>query len=308
MPYRLLRADLGRDTGWLIPAAGVIAVWGIASRRRQPRRDPLRACFVLWGGWLATLFAVFSAITTINAYYTAALSPPVAALIGAGVVAAWSPERTPIARVIGLEVIVVGTAAYAVWLVSTTGAHAPGWLIPAVIAVGLVAVGIAAWALIAGTGTWFARALGAGLIAVLLAPAVAAASVTVSRHGAFDTPFEPAQTAQDVQRAGQTPAIVNSEITGWQTRQDGAPDLMAAQTDALASLIIYDRGLEALPVGGVDGTTPSPTLGQLQADIREGRFHLVWILSGTDPRMQWVASHCARLSRRFWVCEPADAG
>src|SRR5579862_1044056 len=187
VPYRLLRGDLGRDTGWLIPAAGVIAVWGIASRRRQPRRDPLRACFVLWGGWLATLFAVFSAITTINAYYTAALSPPVAALIGAGVAAAWSPERIPIARVIGLEVIVVGTAAYAVWLVSTTGAHAPGWLIPAVIAVGLVAVGIAAWALIAGTGTWFARALGAGLIAVLLAPAVAAASVTVSRHGAFDT-------------------------------------------------------------------------------------------------------------------------
>ena len=308
VPDRLLRGGLGRDTGWLIPAAGVVAVWGIASRRREPRGDPLRACFILWGGWLVTLFAVFSAITTINAYYTAALSPPVAAIIGAGVAAAWSPEPTPVGRIIGLDVVVVGTMVYAVWLASASGAQVPGWLVPAVIAVGLAAVGVTARALVAGTGTWFAAALAAGLIAVLLAPAVAAASVTVSRHGAFDTPFEPAQTAQDVKRAGQTPAALEPSITQWQTRQDGAPDVLAAQTVALPSIIIYDRGLEALPIGGVDGTTPSPTLSQLQADIRQGRFHLVWILADTDPRMQWIASHCAQLSRRFYMCEPADAG
>ncbi|MGH3257208.1 MAG: glycosyltransferase family 39 protein [Streptosporangiaceae bacterium] len=308
VPYRLLRGSLGRDTGWLIPAAFVVAVWGIASRRREPRGDPLRACFILWGGWLVTLFSVFSAITTINAYYTAALSPAVAAIIGAGVVAAWSPEQTPISRAIGLEIIVVGTTVYAVWLASTSGAQVPGWLVPAVVVVGFAAVFVAARALVAGTGTWFAVALAAALIAVLLAPAAAAVSVTVSRHGAFDTPFEPAQTAQDVKRAGQTPAALQPSISQWQLTQDGAPDVMAAQTAALSSLIIYDRGLEALPVGGVDGTTPSPTLSQLQADIRQGRFHLVWILSDTDPRMQWIASHCARLSLRFYLCEPADAG
>ena len=308
VPYRLLRGSLGRDTGWLIPAAFIVAVWGIASRRREPRGDPLRACFILWGGWLVTLFCVFSAITTINAYYTAALSPAVAAILGAGVVAAWSPEQTPISRVIGLEVIVVGTMVYAIWLASTSGALVPGWLVPALFVTGFAAVFVAARALVAGTGTWFAAALAAGLIAVLLAPAVAAASVTFSRHGAFDTPFEPAKTAQDVKRAGETLALLNPSITQWQTRQDGAPDVMAAQTVALPSLIIYDRGIEALPVGGVDGTTPSPTLGQLQADIRRGLFHLVWILADTDPRMQWIASHCARLSRRFYLCEPADVG
>jgi 4-amino-4-deoxy-L-arabinose transferase-like glycosyltransferase len=307
VPDRLLRGDLGLDTGWLIPAAGVVAVWGIASRRRQPRGDPLRACFVLWGGWLVTLFAVFSAITTIHAYYTAALAPAMAAIIGAGVAAAWSPERTPAGRIIGLELIVVGSAAYAVWLASSSGAQVPGWLVPAVIAVGLAAVGVAAWALVAGTGTWFGAALAAGLIAVLLAPAVAAASVTVSRHGAFDTPFEAAQTAQDVKRAGQTPARLDPSITQWQTSQDGAPDMMAAQTVALPSIVIYDRGIEALPIGGVTGATPSPTLSQLQADIRRGLFHLVWILAVTDPRMQWTASHCTQLTRRFYACVPADA-
>ncbi len=307
-PDRLLRGALGRDTGWLILAAGVIALWGIASRRRQPRGDPLRACFILWGGWLVTLFAVFSAITVINAYYTAALSPPVAAIIGAGVAAAWKPEGIPVARGVGLELIVVGTVAYEAWLASAPGIQRPGWLVPAVIAVGIAAVGVTSWALIAATGAWFAAALAAGLIAVSLAPAVAAASVAVSRHGAFDTPFESARTAQDVALAGQTPARLNPEITAWQATQDGAPYVLAAQTVAVPSLVIYDRGLEALPIGGVDGTTPSPTLSQLQADIRQGRFHLVWILADTDPRMRWIASHCARLSLRLYSCEPADAG
>ena len=141
-PDRLLRGDLGRDTGWLIPAAAAVALWGLASRRRRPRSDPLRACFVLWGVWLVTLFAVFSAITTINAYYTAALSPPVAAIIGAGTAAAWSGERTTVARPVGLELVVAGTAGYAAWLVSSSGARVPGWLVPAIIAVAAAAIGI----------------------------------------------------------------------------------------------------------------------------------------------------------------------
>ncbi len=93
-PGRLLRGPLGRDTGWLIPAAAVAGLWGLVSRRRQPRDDPLRACIILWGGWLVTLFAVFSVITTLNFYYTAALAPAVAALIGAAITAAWSQRHS----------------------------------------------------------------------------------------------------------------------------------------------------------------------------------------------------------------------
>ena len=83
---------------------------------------------------------------------------------------------------------------------------------------------------------------------------------------------------------------------------------MAAQSAALPSLIIYDTGLEALPIGGFDGTTPSPTLAQLQADIRHGLFHLVWIDSGTDPRLRWITTHCLRIAKRFYDCVPPNAG
>ena len=301
-PDRLLRGDLGRDTGWLLPAAAAVALWGLAARRRQPRADPLRACFVLWGGWLVTLFAVFSVTTTINAYYTAALSPPVAAIIGAGVAAAWSAERTTASRRIGLALIVAGTAAYAAWLVPASGTHVPGWLVPAVIGVAVVAIGVSIWSLMARRTAVLAAALAAGLVSVALAPAVASASLAANSQGAFDIPFESARTAEAVELAGQVVATLN--IAGLRNLQEGSPYLMAAQTVVLPSLAIYDSGLEALPIGGLTGTIPSPTLGQLQADIRAGRFHLVWIATDTDPRLKWIVTHCTKLSKRFYDCQP----
>jgi hypothetical protein len=60
----------------------------------------------------------------------------------------------------------------------------------------------------------------------------------------------------------------------------------------VASVFIYASGLEALPIGGFTGTIPSPTLAQLQADIREGRFHLVLAGTSNDPRLRWIAAHC----------------
>ena len=306
---RLLRGGLGLDTGWLIPAAAVVAVWGIASRRRQPRGDPLRACFILWGGWLVTFFAVFSMITTLWPYYTAALSPPAAAIIGAGVAAARSRERAPVSRTIGLAVIVAGTAAYAAWLVSSS-ARAPGWLVPAIIAVGIAATGLIVWSLAGRRSVPFAAALVAGLVAVSLAPAVASVSLAAHSESAFDTPFESARVQEAVALGlgKQAVVAVRAAIPEWQDTQNGAPYLMAAQSAALPSLIIYDTGLEALPIGGFDGTTPSPTLAQLQADIRQGLFHLVWIASGTDPRLRWITTHCTQISKRFYDCVPANAG
>jgi 4-amino-4-deoxy-L-arabinose transferase-like glycosyltransferase len=301
---RLLHRALGRDTGWLIPAAAVVALWGLVSRRRQPRGDPLRACFILWGGWLVILFAVFSAITTLNTYYAAALAPPTAALIGAGAAAAWSQDRAAPRRRIGLAIVVAGTATYAVWLVPSSGVYLSGWLVPAIVAVGVIA-----WSLFARHGTWIAAALAASLVALVLAPAAATVSLVASDGGAFDTPFEPAKVADALDdQAAEVTAALESAIPVWQGESNGAPILMAAQTALLPSVIIYDAGLEALPIGGFDGTTPSPTLSRLQADVRDGRFHLAWIDTDSDPRLRWIVTHCAHSSRRFYLCEPSDAG
>jgi len=307
-PGRLLYGGLGRDTGWLLPAAAVIGLWGLASRRRQPRGDPLRACFILWGGWLVTLFAVFSAITTLNTYYTAALAPPAAALIGAGVAAAWSRDRAAVSRRIGLALVVAGTAAYAVWLVPSSGFYLPGWLVPAIIAVAVVAIGVILWSLRARRDSWFAGALAAALIAVALAPAVASASLVASDGGAFAVPFERVKSAEDLAQVAQVVAEGKLAVLTFRDQSNGAPIVLAAQTASLPSIVIYESGLEALPIGGFDGTTPVPTLSQLKADVSEGRFHLVWIADASNPRLQWIATHCYHESRRYYLCVPSDAG
>jgi 4-amino-4-deoxy-L-arabinose transferase-like glycosyltransferase len=263
----------------------------------------------LWGGVLVTFLVVFSVVTTLQPYYTAALAPAAAAIIGAGVAAVWSRERAPVPQTIGLAVIVAGTAAYAAWLVSSA-ARAPGWLVPAIIAVGIAATGVILWSLAGRRSVPFAAALVAGLVAVSLAPAVASVSLAAHSQGAFDTPFESARAQETVAiRTGeQGVAGVRAAIPTWQHIEDGAPYLMAAQSIGLPSAIIYDTGLEALPIGGYDGTTPSPTLAQLQADIRHGLFHLVWIGSATDPRLRWITTHCTQLAKHHYDCVPADAG
>ena len=222
-PGRLLHGGLGLDPGWLIPAAAIVAAWGIASRRRKPRGDPLRACFILWGGWLLTFFAVFSMITTLWPYYTAAMAPAAAAIIGAGVAAARSRDRAPVSWTIGLAVIVAGTAVYAAWLVSSA-ARAPGWLVPAIIATGAAATGLIVLSL-AGRSVAFTAALLAGLAAVLLAPTVASLSLAAHSQGAFDTPFESArvQEAVAIGTGKQAVVAVRAAIPFWQQLANKAP-------------------------------------------------------------------------------------
>jgi 4-amino-4-deoxy-L-arabinose transferase-like glycosyltransferase len=313
-PARLLRGDLGRDTGWLLPAALIVGGWGIVSRRRQPRGDPLRACFILWEAWLVTLAVTFSLATTINSYYTAALTPAGAALLGAGVAAAWPADRSAAGRRIGLTVVLAAAVGYAAWLVASAGTRAPGWLLPLVIAVGLAAVAVAAVSVAVRRDTWFAAALAAGLIAVCVAPAVASATVVLRHQGAFDTPFEPAAEANAIDTLFvRTPAQVALTIGRLRAAQFGAPDLLATQTSALASVFIDDSGLEALPIGGFTGTIGSPTLAQLQADINAGQFHLVLAATSADPRLRWIAAHCRNLGRstaklHIYFCLPSGAG
>jgi 4-amino-4-deoxy-L-arabinose transferase-like glycosyltransferase len=313
-PGRLLRGNLGRDTGWLLPMALIVGAWGIVSRRRQPRGDPLRACFILWEAWLLTLAATFSLATTINSYYTAALTPALAALLGAGVAAAWPADRSAAGRRIGLAVVVAAAVGYAAWLVASAGARAPGWLLPLVIAVGLVAVAVAAASVVVRRDAWFAAALGAGLIAGCVAPAVASGTLVLRHQGAFDTPFEPAAEANAIDTLFvRTPEQVALTIPRLRAAQFGAPYLLATQTSALASVFIDDSGLEALPIGGFTGTIPSPTLAQLRADINAGQFHLVLAATSADPRLRWIAAHCRNLGRstaklHIFFCLPAGAG
>jgi len=309
---RLFTGSLGRDTGWLLPAALLAAIWGIASRWRRPRGDGLRACFVLWGAWLLILAVTFSAATYVQTYYTAALTPAIAAILATAAVSVLVPGTSrpggDVARRIGLAVVSAGTTAYAVWLVPAQGAHVPGWLVPAIIAVGAAAVVTAVGSALIKRAVLTAAAAAAVLAAALWAPAVASVGLAANHESAFDTPFEPTHLASLIASVPARLAVLQRvTIPRLESLEFGTPDLLAAQSSYIASIFAYLSGKEALPIGGFTGTIPSPTLSQLQADIHSGQFHLVLALSTADPRIRWIAAHCQPLRGTTYYCVRADA-
>ncbi|WP_433471800.1 glycosyltransferase family 39 protein [Spirillospora sp. CA-142024] len=84
---RLFNDILGGQISWLIPFAVLALAAGLILLRRKPRTDTARAALLLWGGWLAVHYVIFSfAKGTFHPYYSTAIAPAVAALTGAGAV------------------------------------------------------------------------------------------------------------------------------------------------------------------------------------------------------------------------------
>jgi 4-amino-4-deoxy-L-arabinose transferase-like glycosyltransferase len=87
---RMFNSEIGGQISWLIPAALVFLVTGLIVTRRESRTSRTRAALVMWGGWLLITGLVFSFMQGIfHAYYTVALAPGVAALVGIGAHVLW---------------------------------------------------------------------------------------------------------------------------------------------------------------------------------------------------------------------------
>jgi 4-amino-4-deoxy-L-arabinose transferase-like glycosyltransferase len=139
---RLFNDLMGGQASWLLPAALLALVAGLAWRWRAPRTDRTRAALLLWGGWLVVSGLVFSLSGgIIHTYYTVALAPAIAALVAIGAVVAWRRRDVIGARAL-LALGVVSTAAWSIVLLGRTPSWEP-WLVPVIaVAGGLAAVGL----------------------------------------------------------------------------------------------------------------------------------------------------------------------
>jgi 4-amino-4-deoxy-L-arabinose transferase-like glycosyltransferase len=297
--HRLLTGELGRDTGWLLAAAVIALLAGLVALRRAPRTDLTRAGLLLWGTWLVALFAVFSAATDINTYYTAALSPAVASLLAIGICLAWR-QRARLTTWLVVAAAILATAGYGTWLLPAAGTALPSWLRPTVIVV--------AAAVIAGLalGAWRRRSAVVARIAIaltviggLMVPAVAATSVVTSGLGPFETPFESARQTADITAFLSAAFEIKPALAALEKGNAAEPYLMATQTAVLAAPFIWASGREVVPIGGFTGTIPEPTLGTLRQLI-DANYVRTFLQSPTttDPRLTWIAGHCLHIKTR----------
>jgi 4-amino-4-deoxy-L-arabinose transferase-like glycosyltransferase len=135
---RLFNDLMGGQASWLLPAALLVVVAGLAWRLRAPRTDRTRAAILLWGSWLVVSGLVFSlSAGVIHTYYTVALAPAIAALVAIGAAVAWRRRDAFAARAL----LALGVAATAVWsivLLGRTPSWEP-WLAPVVGVAGAIA-------------------------------------------------------------------------------------------------------------------------------------------------------------------------
>jgi 4-amino-4-deoxy-L-arabinose transferase-like glycosyltransferase len=179
---RMFNDQIGGQVAWLLPLALVGLGAGLWARRRAPRTDLVRAGYLLFGLWLITCTLVFDeAGGILHSYYTVAMAPAVAALVGAGTVELWRMRsRSALAGVV-LGASVVGTAVLAADLLGRTPGFVP-WLRVVVLVTGLIA-GVAL-ALPARVGPRRLRVVVLGLVAAaVLAGPVAYSVDTVVAAG-----------------------------------------------------------------------------------------------------------------------------
>ena len=142
---RMFGLSMGTEASWLLPAALIGLAAGLWLTRGTPRTGRLRASLLLWGGWLLVTAAVFSFMDgTIHPYYTVALAPAIAALVGISVRELWrTKDRLP-ARLV-LAAMSVATGAWAFVLLERTPEWMPAlrWVVltGSVVAAAMLAVG-----------------------------------------------------------------------------------------------------------------------------------------------------------------------
>ncbi|MEU6278147.1 glycosyltransferase family 39 protein [Streptomyces populi] len=177
---RMFNSEIGGQISWLLPAALILLVGGLVLTRKAKRTDLARASFLAWGGALLTTALVFSYMAGIfHQYYTVALAPYIAAVVGMGAAALWE-ERGKVWASLTLAASVTATAAWGYVLLDRTSDYLP-WLKWLVLVGGLT--GALGLIFVARLGRRLAlAAAGLGFVAAVAGPTAYTLSTVDTGH------------------------------------------------------------------------------------------------------------------------------
>lgn len=345
---RLFDGQFGGQIAWLAPAAVILLGAGIWLRRGRPRTDPTRAVLIAWGAWLVVTWLTFSLMAGIfHEYYTVALAPAIAVLVGLGAGLVWRARARTWALLL-LAVTVLATSGWS-WVLLGRSPDWNAWLRPVVLV-----LGVGGAVLLVVAGRWKGRggaaglvvAAGLGVAAGLLGPAAYTLQTVGAAHsgsivtagpavtstsggpgggpglgggqggprgadgggpptgdgqpngpGGGTMPNPPGQPNGGGQGGGTPGGAPNGGAPNGGTMNAGPGGLLdrATPSDDLVALLLDDADsftwvaaavgaqnaagyqlateYSVMPVGGFNGSDPSPTLEEFQAYVAEGRIH-----------------------------------
>jgi 4-amino-4-deoxy-L-arabinose transferase-like glycosyltransferase len=312
---RLFTTEVGGQISWLLPAALILLAGGLVALGRAARTDVGRAALIAWGGWLLVTGLTFSLMAGIfHAYYTVALAPAIAALVGIGAGLLWQRRAALWARTV-LAVALAVTAAWSFVLLGRSASFLPDlrWLVLGgglLAAAGLVVVDRLARGVVAAV-------LAVGVLAALGGPAAYAVDTATTAHSGSIPSAGPAVAGAGGPGRGGFPGGAPGGFrgTGGPGAFGGPPpggfgggahggtggllDAASVSSQAAAALeqdassytwvaaAVGSNGaagyqlatrLPVMPIGGFNGSDPSPTLARFEQYVQQGRIH--WFIAG----------------------------
>jgi 4-amino-4-deoxy-L-arabinose transferase-like glycosyltransferase len=306
---RMFESATGGQVSWLMPAALLLALVGFIVMRGT-RTDLRRATLLIFAAWFVITALTFSFAEGIfHDYYTVALAPAIAGTVAIGASALWSYRSELWARIIA-AVTVLGTVTWGFVLLGEASDWLP-WLKWIVVALGVVA---AALLLLPQTGRALRGAtIAAALTASLLAPAAWTLDTVLTGHSGSIVTAGPT-VADSMGGFGGAPRAAGGR-GGFGGGQPGQPPIgtrggvggggsllnSTTVSATLSSLLRADASSykwvaaavgsnsaagyqlatqeAVMPIGGFNGSDPSPTLAQFKADVAKGYIH--YFVGGT---------------------------
>ncbi len=303
---RMLGSEIGGQVGWLLPTSLLLLVVGLWLVRRAPRGDAVRSTLVVWGVWLLVTTLVFSFMSGIfHAYYTVALAPAIAVVTAVGAHLLWQRRHESLSS-LALAATVALSTAVAFGLLSRTPDLLP-WLRWVVALAGFgAAVAIAFAPYLSHRVSRSVAAV--ALLAALAGPAAYTVDTVTTPHtgsipsagpatGTGTGPPGGAATGGLLEGSSASTAMVELLM------QDADSYTWVAATVGANSAAGYQLATEqsVMPIGGFNGTDPSPTLAEFEAYVADGQIH--WFISGGDrggrPGGQDASSTSSQVSA--WV-------
>ena len=298
--FRLFNSEFVGQISWLIPFAVIALITGLVIHARARRTERARAGYLMWGGWFLVTAGVFSYMSgIIHPYYTVALAPAIAALVGAGTVDLWRLRSRSVFGGIGLAVAVLVTAFWGARLLATTPTFVTGLgtlalvaafvaaavlVVPARFGLGrapLVAAVVALAAILAGPVAYSLDTVASANTGAIPSAGPAVAGAVGGPGGSFGRGGDGAV----VQGGGPGQAsVTSSTLVDYLVANKGnATWIVAVSGSQEAGAIELASGEAVMAMGGFSGSDPAPTLAQLQEYVRTGQLRYILIGGGGGP-------------------------
>ena len=353
--FRLLNDQLLPQIGWLVPATLVAIIVIIGLRNFKPTAIFASLFFLVYA-------AMFSVVSGMHQFYTSALAIPMALVLATAYSTARQSDKAwvkiPVlatavisAAYVGIQYssymlwapvvqFVLGIVAALIILLKVKGKVAV--FIPLAVA-GALVLSPAAWAAdtvsypssinplagptnsMGGFGGGLGGPGGSGGSGSFGAPSNAGGTSNAGGSGGIGSDLPNGL-------AGGQSANENKPLIAYlKKNRDGAKFLMATFTTMSAASYIDATGDNVLPIGGFDGSDPSPTLKQIKAWVASGDLRFVLVGGDNGPRGQagssasttaagadnstqiksWITANCSLdtsgvTSQTLYKCSPAS--